>query len=94
MLRCKKYTIHKYMRPPPCASLTTQISGRGFVFFPLVIHAMDCIVSACGIMSISETSARREDPYVVLKSGYNVAISLAVFGFGTALVRGRGTRQR
>ena len=45
---------------------------------------MDCIVSACGIMSISETSARREDPYVVLKSGYNVAISLAVFGFGAA----------
>ena len=58
--------------------------ATGFIMFPLVIHAMDCIVSACGIMSISETSARREDPYVVLKSGYNVAISLAVFGFGAA----------
>ena len=58
--------------------------ATGFIMFPLVIHAMDCIVSACGIMSISETSTRREDPYKVLKSGYNVAISLAVVGFGVA----------
>ena len=33
--------------------------STGFIMFPLVIHAMDCIVSACGIMSISETSTRR-----------------------------------
>ena len=58
--------------------------STGFIMFPLVIHAMDCIVSACGIMSISETSTRREDPYKVLKGGYNVAISLAVVGFGVA----------
>ena len=58
--------------------------ATGFIMFPLVIHAMDCIVSACGIMSISETSTRREDPYKVLKGGYNVAISLAVVGFGVA----------
>lgn len=58
--------------------------ATGFIMFPLVIHAMDCIVSACGIMSINESSTRREDPYKVLKSGYNVAISLAVVGFGIA----------
>jgi H+-translocating diphosphatase len=58
--------------------------ATGFIMFPLVIHAMDCIVSACGIMSISETSNRREDPYKVLKGGYNVAISLAIVGFGFA----------
>lgn len=58
--------------------------ATGFIMFPLVIHAMDCIVSACGIMSISETSTRREDPYKVLKGGYNVSISLAVVGFGLA----------
>lgn len=58
--------------------------ATGFIMFPLVIHAMDCIVSAVGIMSVSETSSRREDPYKVLKGGYNVAISLAVVGFGIA----------
>jgi len=58
--------------------------ATGFIMFPLVIHAMDCVVSAFGIMSISETSNRREDPYKVLKSGYNVAISLAIVGFGVA----------
>ena len=40
------------MRPPPCASLTTQISGRGFVFFPLVIHAFDLVVSSIGSLAV------------------------------------------
>ena len=66
------------------AGLAEEV-GVGFVAFPLVVHAMDCVVSACGILSVGESEGRcGEDPYNVLKGGYNVAIMLAVIGFGIA----------
>ncbi len=41
---------------------------EGFILFPLVVHALDLVVSAVGIMSIRLQGARRgEDPYDVLK---------------------------
>lgn len=56
---------------------------EGFILFPLVVHALDLVVSAAGILSISSTTQRpREDPYDVLKSGYMVALGLAVICFG------------
>ena len=48
--------------------------GVGFVVFPLVVHAMDCVVSAAGIMSVGPDAARKgEDPYG------SVAVSLSLF---------------
>jgi len=55
----------------------------GFIMFPLMVHALDCVVSAAGIMSVKVAgSGRAEDPYDVLKSGYAVALGLSVVGFG------------
>ena len=46
----------------------------GFIMFPLVVHALDCVVSAAGIMSVAadvgalgHPAGKREDPYEVLK---------------------------
>lgn len=59
--------------------------ATGFIMFPLVVHAMDCLVSAAGIMSIgSGTRNSKEDPYDVLKGGYRVALALSVVGFGVS----------
>jgi hypothetical protein len=58
------------------------------IMFPLVVHTLDLVVSAAGIMSVRSTAApgsnRVEDPYAVMKQGYAVCISLAVVGFGLA----------
>jgi len=54
----------------------------GFILFPLVIHALDLLVSAVGIMSISGTASKmKEDPYEVLKGGYKVSLVLAIICF-------------
>lgn len=58
----------------------------GFIMFPLVIHCLDLIVSAAGIMSIGGKSTATplqpvEDPYTVIKGGYTVAIGLSVVSF-------------
>jgi inorganic pyrophosphatase len=39
----------------------------GFIVFPLAIHAMDCVVSAIGIMSVGmgNNNAKPTDPYEV-----------------------------
>mmetsp|Transcript_19803 Transcript_19803/g.47260 ORF Transcript_19803/g.47260 Transcript_19803/m.47260 type:complete len:832 (+) Transcript_19803:42-2537(+) len=56
----------------------------GFIVFPLVIHTLDLVVSSIGILSISEKPGPAgEDPYAVLKRGYNVALALSVVGFVT-----------
>ncbi|KAK9804629.1 hypothetical protein WJX73_001042 [Symbiochloris irregularis] len=59
----------------------------GFIMFPLVIHSLDLVVSAAGILSIGQKSTATplqpvEDPYAVIKGGYTVAIGLSVVGFG------------
>lgn len=58
------------------------------IMFPLVVHSLDLVVSAAGIMSVRSTAApgphRVEDPYAVMKQGYAVCISLAIIGFGAA----------
>jgi H(+)-translocating pyrophosphatase len=53
-----------------------------FVFFPLVVHAMDIIVSSIGITFVSATSDSADaDPMKALQKGYNVAMVLSVVGF-------------
>ena len=46
--------------------------ASGFIIFPLVVHTMDLVVSAIGIMSIGSKSGQKpgqpmEDPYDVIK---------------------------
>lgn len=61
------------------------VEAKGFVLFPLVVHAMDCFASAIGILSVSEIEPRyKQEPYSVLKRGYNVALAIAVVCFGIA----------
>ena len=63
-------------------------SATGFILFPLVVHTMDLVVSAAGIMSVSAkpppSAGPVEDPYAVMKGGYVVSIGLSVAGFFVA----------
>ena len=57
--------------------------ATGFIMFPLVIHTMDLVVSAAGLMSVSpsKVGTRHEDPYDVMKRGYTFSVVLAILGF-------------
>jgi len=53
-----------------------------FVFFPLVVHAMDIIVSSIGIAFVGITKDSADsDPMKALQKGYRVALGLSVAGF-------------
>jgi inorganic pyrophosphatase len=44
-----------------------------FMFFPLVVHAMDIVVSSLGILYVgSGDHTQNRDPMAVLKGGYYV----------------------
>ena len=54
----------------------------GFIMFPLVVHSMDLVVSAVGIMSVDgQKKSRGESSYDIMKKGYNFSIFLAIIGF-------------
>jgi len=75
------------------AGLPASVAS-GFVAFPLVVHALDCVVTAFGILSVSASAPPRgngndgngnaEDPYEVLKGGYHVALGLSMACFFVA----------
>jgi H(+)-translocating pyrophosphatase len=53
-----------------------------FVFFPLVVHAMDIMVSSLGIAFVGLTrDAADNDPMKQLQKGYRVALGSSVVGF-------------
>jgi len=55
-----------------------------FLFFPLVVHAMDIIVSSIGIAFVgNDSGSGRADgnPMIQLQKGYRVALALSVVGF-------------
>ncbi len=53
-----------------------------FMFFPLVVHAMDIVVSSLGILYVSSTGqVRHQDPMTILKGGYYVTATSAIVGF-------------
>ena len=62
-----------------------ETTTAGFIVFPLVVHALDCFVSAVGILSVTDKGVRddnkTEDPYQVLKRGYHVSLGLSVLTF-------------
>jgi Inorganic H+ pyrophosphatase len=53
-----------------------------FIFFPLIVHAMDIIVSSVGIAFVGVTRDSADaDPMKALQRGYRVALLLSVVGF-------------
>jgi H+-translocating diphosphatase len=53
-----------------------------FIFFPLIVHAMDIIVSSVGIAFVGVTRDTADaDPMKALQRGYRVALLLSVVGF-------------
>jgi len=52
----------------------------GFVFFPLVIHALDLIISGYGIILV-KSSNDKEDPLVSMKNSYGICMILAAISF-------------
>jgi len=53
-----------------------------FLFFPLVVHAMDIVVSSIGIGFVGQTKDQADsNPMVQLQKGYRVALGLSVVGF-------------
>jgi Inorganic pyrophosphatase len=52
-----------------------------FMFFPLIVHAMDIVVSSIGISMVNVSKEANSNPMVQLQKGYRVAMTLAVVGF-------------
>jgi len=52
-----------------------------FLFFPLVVHAMDIIVSGAGISFVGNQQNADSNPMVQLQKGYRIALLLSVIGF-------------
>jgi len=67
------------------AGMSDEVACK-FLFFPLVVHAMDIVVSSAGIAMVSLDNAntnKREqsNPMVQLQRGYKTAMFLSVVGF-------------
>jgi len=59
-----------------------QDTATRFVFFPLIVHAMDIIVSTAGIYFVGVTKETADaDPMKALSRGYRVALGSSVVGF-------------
>jgi H+-translocating diphosphatase len=53
---------------------------EAFIFFPLIIHAFDLVVSSVGIY-YTRVRSDNEDPLAAMKRGYAIAMVLAITGF-------------
>lgn len=53
---------------------------ENYVFFPLVIHALDLLISGLGIMMVRSENDR-EDPLASMKRAYAICIGVAVVAF-------------
>lgn len=58
-------------------------SSTGFIFFPLMIHGLDLVVSGIGIYLVRATSDT-QDPLASMKQSYAVSLGLAIVLFVTA----------
>lgn len=52
-----------------------------FLFFPLIVHAMDIVVSSIGIAIVVLQTSADPNPMILLQKGYHVALCLSVVGF-------------
>ena len=62
------------------AGLPDAIAAK-FTFFPLIVHAMDIIVSSIGIAFVGGQTHAESNPLSQLQKGYRVALGLSVVGF-------------
>lgn len=62
------------------AGMDKSIASK-FLFFPLIVHAMDIIVSSIGIAFVGGQIRADANPMVQLQKGYRVALGLSVGGF-------------
>lgn len=59
----------------------SQIEGiEGFIFFPLMVHTLDLVVSGIGIVLVRSNSPS-EDPLVSMKRAYSICMAIAVVAF-------------
>lgn len=63
--------------------------AMSFVFFPLVVHALDIVASSLGALTITKAAAQRcadrhELPMTILLRGYRVTLVVALAGFTLA----------
>ncbi len=59
-----------------------HIQATKFVFFPLIVHAMDILVSSLGIAFVGYTRDTADaDPMKQLQKGYKVALVSSIIGF-------------
>ncbi|KAA0161073.1 hypothetical protein FNF27_08187 [Cafeteria roenbergensis] len=74
-------------------SLSREIgleNPAGFIFFPLMIHAFDLIVSSAGMIYVGDGTktprdmAESKDPMGMLRGGYNVSVGSALVLFAVA----------
>jgi len=57
-----------------------DVKADNLIFFSLMIHALNLVVSIAGIMSVRPKSD--EEPLVTMKKGFMVSIVAAIFGLG------------
>jgi H(+)-translocating pyrophosphatase len=73
-------------------STEARVPGTGFVMFPLVVHAFDCIISSVGWWTVASRSARNAgdgkeqlgSPLQILNRGFYTAGALSLCSFGVA----------
>merc|ERR1719491_803385 len=58
-----------------------DIAAVKFLFFPLVVHAMDIVVSSIGVAFVGVQKTADSNPMIQLQKGYRVALLLSVVGF-------------
>ncbi|ETV71807.1 hypothetical protein H257_12951 [Aphanomyces astaci] len=57
-------------------------SPVSFVFFPMVVHDFDIVVSSIGILCVTEPGPTESDPMTTLQRGYSITFLLVLAGFG------------
>ncbi|RLO00413.1 hypothetical protein DYB28_004578 [Aphanomyces astaci] len=57
-------------------------SPVSFVFFPVVVHDFDIVVSSIGILCVTEPGPIESDPMTTLQRGYSITFLLVLAGFG------------
>ncbi len=56
------------------------VDPEPWIFFPLIIHALDLLISSVGVM-LTMPSSDKEDPLTTMKRAYGVCMVLAAIGF-------------
>lgn len=62
------------------AGMPENVASK-FTFFPLIVHAMDIIVSSIGIAFVGGQTHADSNPMKQLQKGYRIALGLSVVGF-------------